>query len=294
VLVVGAGPAGLEAACALGQRGYQVILAEAGPELGGRINRESCLPGLAEYARVRDWRRGQLAKMPNVQIYLRNRLDAEAILELDSQHVILATGAHWRADGVGRRSNVAFVGHNQENVISVERLLDGFIPDGHVVIYDDDHYYLGSAIALKLCAAGIRVTVATPQSEFAGWTRHTEEHSLMMRALIEAGVEVITARGLVAFEPGEVLLECVFSGRRSGIPADSLIPISARRPNDELWLQLDARTEEFTARGGLSMQRIGDCRAPGIIAAAVYAGHKAARELGQPQAGFKRDRVMLQ
>jgi dimethylamine/trimethylamine dehydrogenase len=54
VLVVGAGPAGLEAACALGQRGYQVILAEAEQELGGRINRESRLPGLSEYARVRD------------------------------------------------------------------------------------------------------------------------------------------------------------------------------------------------------------------------------------------------
>ncbi len=66
VLVVGAGPAGLEAACALGQRGYQVILAEAEQELGGRINRESRLPGLSEYARVRDWRVGQLASMENV------------------------------------------------------------------------------------------------------------------------------------------------------------------------------------------------------------------------------------
>ena len=86
VLVVGAGPAGLEAACALGQRGYRLILAEADLELGGRINRESRLPGLAEYARVRDWRLGQLRRMADVDIYPDNRLDADSILELECQH----------------------------------------------------------------------------------------------------------------------------------------------------------------------------------------------------------------
>jgi len=293
VLVIGAGPAGLEAACALGQRGYRVILAEAEQELGGRINRESRLPGLSEYARVRDWRLGQLAKMENVQIYPDNRLDAEAVLELNSQHVIVATGARWRSDGVGRWSNSAFDGCELKGVVGVEQILDGYMPQGHTLIYDDDHYYLGSAIALKLTAAGVRVTMATPASELAGWSNHTEEHSLTMQALIEAGVEIITARGLVSYKPGEIELGCAYSARRSKIQADILIPVSARTPDDELWQQLDLRRDEFAARGGLSMQRIGDCRAPGIVAAAVYAGHKAARELGQQEPAFKRDRVVV-
>jgi dimethylamine/trimethylamine dehydrogenase len=63
VLVVGAGPAGLEAARALGQRGAEVILAEADATLGGRVSREARLPGLAEWARVRDWRIGQIQRM---------------------------------------------------------------------------------------------------------------------------------------------------------------------------------------------------------------------------------------
>jgi len=293
VLIVGAGPAGLEAACALGQRGYQVILAEAEQALGGRINRESRLPGLSEYARVRDWRLGQLARMENVQIYPENRLDVESILELDSPHVILATGARWRSDGVGRWSNAAFEGYERGNVVDVEQILDGFMPQGHVLIYDDDHYYLGSAIALKLCADGARVTMVTPETSLAGWSHHTEEHSLTMQALIEADVEIITARGLRAHEPGESVLECIFSGRQSKILSDYLIPISTRIPNDELWVELESRRDEFDARGGLSMQRIGDCQAPGIVAAAVYAGHKAAREMGQTEPTFKRDRVVV-
>jgi dimethylamine/trimethylamine dehydrogenase len=293
VLVVGGGPTGLEAACALGQRGYQVILAEAEQALGGRINRESRLPGLSEYARVRNARLGQLARMENVRIYPENRLDVESILELDSQHVILATGARWRSDGVGRWSNSAFGGCEQRSVIGVEQILDGFMPQGHVLIYDDDHYYLGSAIALKLCADGARVTMVTPATSLAGWSQHTEEHSLTMQALIKAGVEIVTARGLRSHAPGESVLECVFSGQQSKMPSDYLIPISTRIPNDELWNKLESRRDAFDARGGLSMQRIGDCQAPGIVAAAVYAGHKAARELGQTEATFKRDRVVV-
>ena len=101
-LVVGGGPAGLEAALALARRGAEVVLAEAGSEWGGRVSRESRLPGLAAWARVRDWRLGQLRQLPNIQMYLESRLTAADILEQGSRHVVLATGASWRADGVGR------------------------------------------------------------------------------------------------------------------------------------------------------------------------------------------------
>ena len=114
-----------------------------------------------------------------------------------------------------------------------------------------------------------------------------------MQALIEAGVECVTAQGLVGFEPGVVQLECIYSGKASQLAADQLIPISARVADDALWLALDQRRTELEAKGLLSLQRIGDCRAPGIVAAAVYAGHKAARELGCQQNEFKRDRVVV-
>jgi len=292
VLVVGSGPAGLEAACALGQRGYRVILAEAEQELGGRINRESRLPGLAEYARVRDWRLGQLQRMVNVDIYPDNRLNVDAIAELECEHVIIATGASWRSDGVGRWRNSAFAGCDSDQVIGVEQILRGKLPEGRVVIYDDDHYYLGSAIALLASASGCQVALVSPSDSLAEWSHNTEEHRPIMQALIEAGVECVTAKGLVGFEPGKVQLECVYSGQSSQLAADQLIPISSRVADDALWIALDQHRSELLQHGLVSLQRIGDCRAPGIIAAAVYAGHKAARELGSRQSEVKRDRVL--
>ena len=297
VLVVGSGPAGLEAACTLGLRGYQVTLAEADKALGGRVSRESRLPGLAEWARVRDWRLGQIAKMTNIEVYPDNRLDVSAVLELGMQHVIIATGAKWRSDGIGRWRSVAFDGSDLPNVISVDQILDGYVPDSSVVIYDDDHYYMASAIALKLRATGIEVTLVTPQGRAAAWSYYTQEQDLALKAMYDAGIEIVTDRGLIYYQQNQVGLQCVFSNRQSEISADYLIPVTSRLPNSELWFELDSRIDEFHANSGLSIQRIGDCVAPGIIASAIYAGHKVAREMGLDKLNpveIKRDRVVVE
>ncbi len=87
---------------ALGKRGYEVVLAEAGRELGGRVLREARLPGLAAWIRVVDYRRGQLAKLPNVELALESEVTADEVRGYGFDHVAVATGARWRADGVGR------------------------------------------------------------------------------------------------------------------------------------------------------------------------------------------------
>ncbi|MCZ6894000.1 MAG: FAD-dependent oxidoreductase, partial [Gammaproteobacteria bacterium] len=105
VLIVGGGPAGLEAALALGRRGYRVTLAESGGELGGRVLDESALPGLRNWIRVRDYRANLLAQMGNVDIFLQSELSAVDVGEFDADCVVIATGSEWRRDGVGSNTH---------------------------------------------------------------------------------------------------------------------------------------------------------------------------------------------
>jgi dimethylamine/trimethylamine dehydrogenase len=234
--------------------------------------------------------------MPNIEVYPDNRLELESVLELGVQHVIVATGSSWRSDGIGRWRATAFDGYDHTTVISVDRILAGELPQGRVIIYDDDHYYLSSAIALKLRALALAVTLVTPEARIAGWSAHTEEQYQTLKALYEADVRIVTDKGLVSWNGSKATLECVFSGVESSIEADYLIPLTARLPNDALFTVLRSQQDQFHAMGGKTIQGIGDCIAPGIIAAAIYSGHQAARELGDANAGsydVPRDTILV-
>ncbi len=117
-LVIGAGPAGLECARVLGRRGYSVHLAEAGEHLGGRVSRESQLPGLAAWARVRDYRVSQLNKMQNVEILRGSHVTAAEVLEFGATRVVLATGSRWRSDGIGRANSRPIPGFDPDRPCS--------------------------------------------------------------------------------------------------------------------------------------------------------------------------------
>jgi len=282
VLVVGAGPAGLECARALGRRGYDVTLAEAADELGGRVAAECRLPGLAAWGRVRDYRVQQLHQMPNVRLYPASRLTAEDVLEFGVPRVVLATGARWRKDGVGRQHYRPVPGSDQDRVVAPEAVMAGSDLAGPVVVYDDDHFYLGGVLAEKLRAAGHEVAIVTPATQVSIWTLNTLEQGHIQRRLVGLGVEILTQRRLEAIGAGEAALSCLVTGRRETRPAASVVLVTARLPEEALYRDLSAEPERLAEAGIASVTRIGDCLAPATIAAAVYAGHRYARELDAP------------
>ncbi len=286
VLVAGAGPAGLEAARALGQRGYQVVLAEARRELGGRVARESALPGLHAWHRVVEYREQQLRRMPNVTTYLQSPIDADDVIEYGFEHVVVATGARWRADGVGRwHTSPLPVPDGAPQILTPDDLMAGQRPDGEqVVVFDDDHYYLGGVLAELLGASGYRVRLVTPAAHVSAWTANTLELVRIRQRVLKSGVQVDLNRVLTGLGPAGVITSCVFTGEQQEVGTDAVVMVTARLPIDALGAELDARKPEWAGAGLRSVRVIGDAWAPATIAAAVWSGRRYAEELDEPQA----------
>ncbi len=297
VLVVGAGPAGLEAARALGLRGYRVVLAEATTELGGRVNQERKLPGLSTWGRVADYREYQIGQMENVEVYLDNRLTADDILDSGFQHVALATGSHWRSDGVSRFHVKPLSNDQSIPVYTPDDIMDGRIPEGEVIVFDDDHYYMGGVIAEKLVEQGASVTLVTPAALVSEWTVNTLEQASIHKRLVELGVDIVLNRAVSRITQQQVETECVFSGQRQMQSADSVVMVTSRVGDDSLWLALESRQSEWGDKGIETIKLIGDAESPAPIAWATYAGHRYARELDMPDIGddlpFRREVTAL-
>ncbi|MDE4618172.1 NAD(P)-binding protein [Sinorhizobium meliloti] len=280
-LIIGGGPAGLEAARALAQRGVDVMLAEGGGEWGGRVARECRLPGLATWGRVRDWRIGQLSTRVNAELYLHSPLSAADILQYGIPHVAIATGASWRTDGVGRTHRMALDFLSEGILVSPDAILsegaEAVPSDGPVVVFDDDCFYMGSVLAELLARRGRTVTFVTPESQVSPWSRNTLEQARIQKRLIGLGVEIVTAMALAGRTKDQLELSCVYSGRIRPVDCATLVPVTARLPDETLWLELKAREAEWADAGIKTITRLGDCLAPGLIAAAVYSGHQYAR-----------------
>ena len=303
VLVVGAGPAGLEAAHALGKRGYEVTLAERGAELGGRVARECRLPGLAAWGRVRDYRAQQLHQLPNVEVYFDSELDAAWVLGAGFPRVVVATGARWRRDGVGRRRTRPLAIAEGARVLSPDDVMDvdgAALPGAgkRVVVWDDDHYYMAGVLAELLAERGCETFYLTPASEASTWTRRTLEQPFIQARLLEKGVAIRSFTALEAVAEGSATASCVFTGRTEEVEADVAVLVTSRTPEDRLAAELAERAEEWADAGIESVAAIGDALAPATIAHAVYAGRRYAEELdGPPRTGdeppFRRELAEL-
>jgi dimethylamine/trimethylamine dehydrogenase len=293
-LIVGAGPTGLECARVLGRRGYSVHVAEAREQFGGRATREAALPGLASWIRVRDYRVNQLHKLGNVEMFRGSRVSADEIVEFGATRVVLATGARWRRDGVGRANAVPIRGFDAaaDMIFTPDDLLDGLTAPSPIIVFDDDHFYLGSVLAEKLRASSHDVTLVTPAERVAAWTVNTLEQHAIQRRLLELGVRIVMNSNIVAFDGNQVMLECTYTARQSPLPAAAVVSVTSRLPNDELYESLMNVADRVSSAGIVSVNAIGDCLAPGTIAAAVYAGHRFAREFDYPESdevGFRRE-----
>lgn len=279
ILIVGAGPAGLECARALGQRGFAVTLAEASEQLGGRVTRESTLPGLATWARVRDYRTSLMQTMANVEVYRGSPLSAQDVIDFGCDHAVIATGAGWTRE-ILSTEGYPVSGLDGDRIYTPDDIFAGAEPESPVVIYDFDHYYMGSCLAELLRNRGKDVTIVTPANAVSAWTFMNNELADIRARMIELGIGIVSEQYLTGLENGSAELTSIYRDRTvSSLDCASLIVVGLRAAQDGLFQELNADAGRLTDAGIRSLRSIGDCRAPGTIAHAVYSGHECARTI---------------
>ena len=173
--------------------------------------------------------------------------------------------------------------------------MDGQVPLGPALIFDCDHYYMASVVAERLCAAGLEVHLVTSADRVSAWSANTGERWRVQQRMLELDVNILTGHVLQNFKAGEAFLSCVYTEREYRLAAQSVVMVGQRKPVDRLYYDVQERMRAGTTAAPKSLNRIGDCQAPAIIAAAIYAGHRYARELDcTSDDGVRHDRVFFQ
>jgi len=126
----------------------------------------------------------------------------------------LATGASWRQDGVGRANEVPVKGSDRSHVLTPDDIIAGKAITGPVLVFDDDHYYMGGVLCEKLRGDGHDVMLVTPASDVSTWTHNTMEQERIQARLMELGVQIVPLHNLVAIRESDAELACVYTDRR--------------------------------------------------------------------------------
>ena len=203
--------------------------------------------------------------MKNVGLYPSSPMTEEEILESGAQNIILATGATWRRDGVGRTLWKPILGHDLEDVFSPDDLMEGKLLSGNVVIYDDDHYYMGGVLAELLATNGCKVSLVTPAPLVSYWSQFTLEQERIQSKLMKLGVKLYPHNVVSEIKNDSVKLSNVISGDEVELPRDGVVLVSDRAPNDSLYQALTPALREAPLWGSRGERGIQTLRIIGEI-----------------------------
>ena len=287
VLIIGAGPAGMEAAMVLGKRGFEAVhVVDEQPEMGGHLNWMTTMPGLARWRSVTEYRRRQIERLPNVTFIPNTRLDADQVRDYGAEIVIVATGARWAGDGMYPPAHDRIPGADasRPDVAVPEQLVaEGKQLGDRVLVVDGDGYHMGSTLAEFLARQGRQVTYATHWETLGPYLRYTLEEQRMYQRLVELGVQILSQHLVLSYEPGKAELVHLWGGQQRTLEVDSLALATMRYSCCELYEALLEDEPRRAAAGIGQLHLIGDAHTPGLIAQAVFSGHRLAREIDSPE-----------
>ncbi len=271
VLIVGAGPAGLEAARACAERGHLVEIVEALPVIGGQFRLAGLQPRRAQILDLMDWYERQLVKL-GVPLRLNTYLDATEIAAHPADTIILATGSLPDESGFQRwlPHEPRLPGIDLEGVWSPEAVLrrEARLGDA-VVVYDEGSNWRGVGTAWALAEQGKHVTIVTPEAFVGKEIARTAADGAARRKMARLGAKFLTEHCLTRWHGNGVTVRNLLTGQEETIPASGLVMATTNRAFDPF-------PETFTDK---STHRIGDCTAPRLAAYAFHEGRKLALSL---------------
>ena len=273
ILVVGAGPAGLECARVAAERGHQVTLAEASNELGGQFRLAGLQPRRGQILDLLDWYQRQLEAL-QVKVRYGCPLDDEEVRGADADAVVLATGSLPAETGFQKwlPDLESLPGLEQGAVWSIDDIMmRAARPGQRVIVLDEAGGWRGCGTAWHLAEQGHDVTLVTPDAVVGKELARTAADLPLRKRLKSLGVAFVTEAVIAHWHGDGATLRSVLDGSEQRIEADGLVLATTNQPNTLL--------AEALADDDIELHAIGDCIAPRQAPYAFYEGRKLALAL---------------
>jgi pyruvate/2-oxoglutarate dehydrogenase complex dihydrolipoamide dehydrogenase (E3) component len=268
VLIVGGGPAGLEAARVAAERGHRVTVQEAGDELGGQWRLAGHQPTRSQVLDHLSWYECELARL-DVDVRVGQAMDAEEVQAAGADEIVVATGAAPARAGFQRALPMVdrLPGVDHPRVTGIEDVLaDCARPGGRVLLLDDLGDWRGIGTAMLLQESGCQVTILTSAAAVAPGLFHSAADVPARRRFARAGGETATHAVLLSWEHGTARLRSTLTDDERDSSFDWLVVAETPSPRSELSAALDA--------AGVEHHRIGDCVAARRASLAIYEGRR--------------------
>jgi 2,4-dienoyl-CoA reductase-like NADH-dependent reductase (Old Yellow Enzyme family) len=273
VLVIGGGPAGLEAARVAAERGHRITLAEASPKLGGAFRLAGLQPRRSQILELIEWYERQLSRL-EVDVRLNAPLDADEALALKADAIVVATGSLPAMTGFQRQLPLQdqLPGVERANVFSVEDVMGRAAkPGARVLLIDDTGDWRGGGTAWHLAEAGHAVSVVTPWPMLGYWIQRTAGDAPLRAKLAALGAQVHAESVVTAWHGDGATVRNLLDGRERRVDADALVIAATNVPEASLANEL--------VTSGVELHRIGDAVAARLAVHAIYEGRSVGMKL---------------